>query len=257
MHIIRGLFCFFAVLMALGCAPAKKADASDFFKVDFTYLSDSFWYVSDGWANGTWQSCEWRRNAVATHSGMLILTLSDRGGAQRPIGCAEIHTRQAPGYGLYEARLRAAAGSGLNTAFFTYTGPVNHQPWDEIDFEFLGKDTHAVQTGFYTDGKPHGGANVQLGYDASAEFHDYAIDWQPAKISWYVDGKLVHESPPGAPIPSHPGALFFSLWSGGAEENGWLGVFHYTVPVTANVEWAAFTPSGLKCRFPESMSCKH
>jgi len=249
---------FFILLISLILvAPVTQAADADPFMVNFDILSKSFWYISDGWANGDWQGCEWRASALETHQGNLFLTLSDHGGKQRPIGCAEVRTNHKPGYGLYEARLRAASGSGLNTAFFTYIGPANGVPhWDEIDFEFLGKDTHAVQVGTYVDGKAANGATVKLPFDASKEFHNYAIDWQADKISWYVDGKLVNETKAGTPIPSHPGALFLSLWSGGHQEDAWLGAFTYTSPVTAEVSWAAFTPPGMKCQFPESMSCK-
>jgi endo-1,3-1,4-beta-glycanase ExoK len=255
MPLLISILAVIFLVMARIMGPAV-ADTTAYMKT-FTSIDKSFWYISNGWANGDYQSCEWREGAIAVSGGFLHMTLSDHGGIQRPIGCAEIRTNQRPGYGLYEARMRAAAGSGLNTAFFTYVGPPQGVPqWDEIDFEFLGKDTHSVQTNFYTDGKSQGGVVVPLGYDASAEFHNYAIDWRPTKIRWYVDGKLVHESPDGAPIPSHPGSLFFSLWSGAQQEDAWLGAFHYTQPATADVEWTAFTPIGNKCLFAQSMSCK-
>ncbi len=42
--------------------------------------------------------------------------------------------------------MKAATGSGLNSAFFTYIGPTDKKPHDEIDFEVLGKNTGKVQT---------------------------------------------------------------------------------------------------------------
>lgn len=245
------LFCL-VCCVTLGCAATETAQSAGFFKSNFHMIDTNFWYVSNGWANGDWQSCEWQYSAVGAHNGNVILVLSDHGGTKRPIGCGEIRTKEASGYGLYEARMRSAAGSGLNTAFFTYS----KQPWDEIDFEFLGKDPHSVQTNFYTNGKSQGGTTVQLGFDASKEFHNYAIDWQPTKITWYVDGKQVFQSPAGVVVPSHPGSLFFSLWSGGAQENAWMGEFNYTQPVDAEVAWAAYTPPDSKCLFEQSLSCK-
>lgn len=41
---------------------------------------------------------------------------------------------------------------GVDTGFFMYTGPSDNDPWDEIDFEFLGYDTTKVQLNYYTDG---------------------------------------------------------------------------------------------------------
>lgn len=201
------------------------------------------WYISDGWANGPIQSCEWKRSAVTIDDGKILLTLSDRGGKVRPIGCGEMRYTHVTGYGTYEARIKSAAGSGLNTAFFTYTGPGVKQPvHDEIDFEFLGKDPHTVQLNYYVNAKPQDGTVIQLGFDASKEFHDYKFVWEPAKITWYVDGKKVHETKDGVPLPSHPGRAFISLWSGAPSVNGWLGAFNYNAPVSAGFEWVKFTP---------------
>jgi endo-1,3-1,4-beta-glycanase ExoK len=256
MRVLNLSFCILAVFAMIGCA-SSNADAPAAFKYDFDHHDGRLWYISDGWANGDWQACEWRATALSINSDKkLQITLSDKGGKQRPIGCGEIRTKQVYGYGLYETRMRAAEGAGLNSAFFTYIGPANHQPWDEIDFEFLGKNPHAVETNFYTNGKSMGGTVVNLDYDATKEFHNYAIKWEPTKITWYVDGKLVHESPAGVAIPSHPSSLFFSLWAGGAQENNWMGEFKYTTPKTAEIEWAAYTPLNERCKFPQSMTCK-
>eukprot|EP01035_Chromulina_nebulosa_P047638 gene47638-64597_t len=51
--------------------------------------------------------------------------------------CGEVQTNQRFGYGAFEVRMKAVAGSGLNTGFFSYIGPVHKQPHDEIDFEVL------------------------------------------------------------------------------------------------------------------------
>jgi endo-1,3-1,4-beta-glycanase ExoK len=215
------------------------------------------WYLSNGWANGDYQSCEWRANSITVLDNHLQMQLSDDGGKARPIGCSEMHTNARLGFGLYEARMRTAAGSGLNTAFFTYIGPPTGVPeWDEIDFEFLGKDTHSVQINYYTNGQGHHEVVVPLGFDASAGFHNYGFEWTPDKIRWYVDGRQVHETPEGAKIPRNPASLYLSLWSGSSVFDAWLGPFHYTSPVNADVEWVGYTPSGKTCQFPQSLNCK-
>ena len=213
------------------------------FEDKFSSLNTSRWYVSNGWTNGPHQSCEWRAENVATEDNKLLLTLSDNGGKVRPIGCAEIHTTDRLGYGLYQARLRTAAGSGLNTAFFTYIGPPHGVPeWDEIDFEFLGKDPSKVEVNHYAQGKLIKGKVVDLGFDSSREFHDYAFDWTKDTIIWLVDGKEVYKTPPGVSIPRNPGYLFLSLWSGSAVEDAWMGPFSYSKPVTAEIASARFVP---------------
>jgi endo-1,3-1,4-beta-glycanase ExoK len=250
------LFLICSVFASYGAASTKAEDGTGFVET-FQYLNRDRWYVSDGWANGDYQSCEWRSNAVATTRNDLRLTLSDRGGKVRPLGCPEIRTKARLGYGLYEARIRSAAGSGLVTAFFTYVGPpTGSAEHDEIDFEFLGKDPHTVNVTQFTNGKPYDGKVIQLDFDASQTFHNYGFEWTPDKIRWYVDGKVVSETPVGDKIPRNPGNLHFMLWSGSQVQDAWMGQFSYTIPVTADVEWVAYTPTDAPCTFSKSIKCK-
>ncbi|HUY67846.1 MAG TPA: family 16 glycosylhydrolase [Alphaproteobacteria bacterium] len=252
----------FYPILALGfflaaCASHASADDAKGFRDSFRWIDPARWYISSGWANGSFQSCEWWKGAVAAGDGGMSLRLGTPGGTLRPVSCPEIHTKTHLGYGLFEARMRTAAGSGLNTAFFTYIGPPTGSPeWNEIDFEFLGKDPHTVQLNYYVKGKPQLGKIIRLGFDASKQFHDYAFDWTPKEIRWYVDGKQVYATPAGVRLPYIPAPLYFSLWSGAKSENAWMGPFHYSQPVTATVAWAAYTPIDAPCRFPQSLKCK-
>jgi endo-1,3-1,4-beta-glycanase ExoK len=256
---VQWLRSFVAAVLMFSCflGVAAYGQENEAFRADFSGPDPSRWQVSSGWTNGTHQGCEWRVEEVDYSGGNVQLGLSNKGGTQRPYGCSEIHTGKRYGYGLYETRLKTASGSGLNTGFFTYVGPPNGvAEWDEIDFEFLGKDPTTVNLNHFTNGKAEDGKVIQLGFDASKDFHNYAIDWTPTKISWYVDYKLVLETPGNAHIPRNPGSLFLTLWSGSDEENAWMGPFKYTAPVKAEASWAAFTPPGGACQFPESLRCK-
>ena len=57
-------------------------------------------------------------------------------------------------------------------------------------------------------------ALIDLGFDASEDFHEYAIEWTSTAIRWTVDGRLVYErldwDP--TPIPHLPMQLQFNLW---------------------------------------------
>ncbi len=206
-------------------------------------IDRSIWYLSHGWSNGDHQACEWRADAISGHNGNLQLRLSDRGGRVRPIGCGEIQSKQVFGYGRFEARMRTAAGSGLNTAFFTFIGPpMGVKEHDEIDFEFLGKDPRTVELAYWANAKKMHRHVHQLGYDASQEFHDYAFEWTRESIKWYIDGQLIHSTAAGAQMPRNPGKIMFSLWSGSKIEDAWMGPFRYNAPVTAEVSWVKFTP---------------
>ncbi len=232
---------FLFVIMATQGVSAKAAPLSFF----STYPGFDLerWHLSDGWTNGDHQSCEWKAEDLSAVNGNLQLRLSDSSGKLRPYGCAEIKSNARTRYGRYEARMRTAAGSGLNTAFFTYIGPPMGVPsHDEIDFEFLGKNTHAVEITCWKDGEKCDSVVISLEYDASTEFHDYAFEWTPTAIRWYIDNHLVHETPAGLPMPENASHIFLSLWSGSAIEDSWMGHFVYQKPVTAEVVWVKYTP---------------
>jgi endo-1,3-1,4-beta-glycanase ExoK len=234
-----------ALIILLGAIDTGLALAQDSsFFLPYPKIDSKKWYISNGWTNGDHQSCEWRADALSAVNGNLQLKLSDKGGKVRPIGCAEIHTNARTGFGRYEARMRSAAGSGLNTAFFTYIGSPEAAEHDEIDFEFIGKAPDTVDLTVWTNGKSSTGAakRIPLGFDASKDFHDYAFEWRPDSVRWFADGKLIYQTPQGVPIPRNSGHTFFSLWSGSKTEDEWMGHFSYTKPVTAEVAWSKYSP---------------
>ncbi|MBY0406859.1 MAG: family 16 glycosylhydrolase [Rickettsiales bacterium] len=222
------------------CAPAHAEDLPFF--LPYPKIDTNRWYIAHGWANGWVQSCEWRKENLKGEDKNLRITLSDNGGKVHPIGCGEMQSKQRYHYGMYSARIRAAKGSGLNTAFFTYIGPAQGvKAHDEIDFEFLGKDTTMVQLNYYVGGKPQDPQLIKLGFDASEDFHDYHFVWEPTRITWFVDKKKVYETKPGAKLPTLPSKIFVTLWSGSEKVNDWLGPFEYKQDATADFAWVKFT----------------
>ncbi len=188
-----------------------------------------------------------------------------KGPAEKPprrYSCAEIQTRQVYGYGTYEVRMRPAIGAGTVSAFFTYIGPpiAKGKPHDEIDIEFLGKDTGEVQFNFFQDGKSAGGKLHQFGYNSASRMTDLAFVWAPDSIRWYVNGDFVFElrDTPEKPLPSEPSKIYLSLWSGqGRDMVAWLGAFDEGVlPIEASYEHVAFTRPGDPCQFPSSIVCE-
>lgn len=129
-------------------------------------------------------------------------------------------------YGRYEVAMQVPAVSGVLTAFFLY----RFDPWQEIDMEFLGKDTTKTLINvFYNPGEPGDLYNygyrgtpvlVDLGFDAAAAVHTYAIEWDPGEIRWFADGELIHARPNGTPtpIPHLPMRFHINTWPICSEE---------------------------------------
>lgn len=63
-------------------------------------------------------------------------------------------------------------------------------------------------------------SRIDLGFDATQNFHRYAIDWRPGLITWSVDGKIVYERVgwDPTPIPHLPMILHGNLWAPRSED---------------------------------------
>lgn len=236
-------------------AQAQQATGKSFVE-KFQRLDKGRWYISDGWSNGDHQNCTWSAKQVSVSDGTLRLGFDKQKYKDRDYSCGEVQTNARFGYGTFEVRMKAAAGSGLNTGFFTYIGPVHKQPHDEIDFEILGKDPSKVQVNQYVNAKSVGSAkmaNVPGGADKG--FHDYAFVWEKDRIAWYVDGKLVDEATDPAKLPSHASKIYLSIW-GTDTLKSWMGAFaEPDGPVAAEIKRVAYTAPGDACQFPESLVC--
>ena len=143
---------------------------------------------------------------------MLTLTIDKDKGNKGMYSGAEYRTNEFYGYGYYETSMQAIKNDGVVSSFFTYTGPSDNNPWDEIDIEVLGKDTTKVQFNYYKDGKGGHEFMYDLGFDASEGFHTYGFDWQPDHITWYVDGKEAYTM--RGDMPSTPGKIMMNTWPG-------------------------------------------
>jgi GR25 family glycosyltransferase involved in LPS biosynthesis len=156
----------------------------------------------------------------------VLLTLRREASKVRDLTGAAIASRRSFTYGTVSAELRVPTGSGLVTGLFLH----RNSPRQEIDIEFLGRDTTCMLVNvFYNPGATgtrleHGYRGtpvvVDLGFDASDGFHHYEIDWQADRIRWQVDGVTVHErflwDP--TPIPNQPMEFNVNLWSSESAE---------------------------------------
>ena len=258
---MRHLSVLLAALAALGQPlsaepPKAHPDAASFFE-DFTGgLDKDRWYVSDGWTNGDWQDCHWSAGAVEVRDGRLTLfhIPAPEGGA-RPARCGEVQTRARLHHGTFEARIRTPRAPGLNASVFTYIGPVHGAPHDEIDIEILTRDPGAMTMNTYVAGKPQNGGGTPAAPPFDAEFHTVAFRWEPEGITWFLDGRKVHRTAAGSPLPEHPQKLYLSFWST-TTLTDWLGKQGPRQgPLGYDIDWVAYTPLGKACLFQGSVTC--
>ncbi|MBQ7757182.1 MAG: glycoside hydrolase family 16 protein [Oscillospiraceae bacterium] len=218
-------------------AETEKPEEELFFETLFKKGPSPDWHMAAGWSNGEPFDCIWSENCVKFEDGVLKLKIDKIVEGQYRGG--EYRTNDMYGYGLYEVEMKAIKNVGVVSSFFTYTGPSDNNPWDEIDIEFLGKDTTKVQFNYYTDGVGGHEYMHDLGFDASEDFHKYAFKWEKDKITWYVDGQEVYSATEN--LPSTPGKIMMNAWNG-VGVDGWLGRFDGTTPLTAEYKSVKFTP---------------
>ena len=218
-----------------------------YFEANFSNFNSNL-FESANWPNGNPFNCVWRPSQVTFANGSMILNLTrDDTGSGYPYKSGEYRTKSFFGYGYYEVRMKATKNVGVVSSFFTYTGPSDNNPWDEIDIEFLGKDTTMVQFNWYKNGVGGNEYYHRLGFDASQDFHTYGFEWRPNYISYYVDGVKVYTGYRN--IPSTPGKIMMNLWPGtGVDE--WLGRYDGRVPLTAEYKYIKYYPDG----FPTATS---
>lgn len=199
--------------------------------------TSSYFFPSGPWTNGGVFDCGWTSSNIKFTDAMEITITNDPSGTYNYLS-GEYRTREKYGYGYYECSMMPIKANGVDTGFFMYTGPSDGDPWDEIDFEFLGYDTTKVQLNYYTDGVGGHEYMLDLGFDASEGYHTYGFDWQPDRITWYVDGVARYSATEN--LPTNPGRIMVNAWPGiGVDE--WLKPFKGNVPLTAKYQWITWS----------------
>ncbi|KAJ1990768.1 transglycosylase [Coemansia umbellata] len=149
-------------------------------------------------------------------------------------------------YGRIEGRIRMAPGSGVVTSLLL-AGPA---PSDELDWEWVGKDTWTAQSMYFVKGQRvdpnaqyfHTPGNTAQ--EMSAGFHNYAIEITKNSINWYIDNWLTRTLPKldNVPFPSDASRARMGIWDG-TQTSGWAGAVDWSQgPFTAEMQWFNFTP---------------
>jgi endo-1,3-1,4-beta-glycanase ExoK len=241
---------------------AARISGAPSFLEGFEHLDRKWWEIANGWSNNDEQGCVWSASNVKVVGKKVSLVLNNRRGNGKDFSCAELQTRERYGHGTYEARMRPAAGAGIVSAFFSYAGPPHgtdqsQERW--ISFDFVGQDLKNLHLGFYSAGGRAHRHKVSLAFDPSEAMNDYAFQWTPQVLRWFVNGQLVHsvDIGPAERKSKLPAKVFVSLRNGiGDQQVAWLGQFEYDGrPLLTTYEYIAFTELGAPCRFPTSVVC--
>ncbi len=138
-------------------------------------------------------------------------------------------------YGYFEIRAQLPRGRGFWPAFWLLPSDGGWPP--EIDvMEMLGltPEKYYVSLHARPEGQPLDQITAVAAPDLSAGFHVFGVSWRADRIRFYLDDKLVHESP--TPADMHrPMYMLANLAVGGAQS--WPGQVDPTTSGVFRIAW--------------------
>jgi licheninase len=184
-------------LAAIVVSVAGAARTADF-RDDFASFDSRQWVsISRPFGHGAVDPAN-----VAVANGTLGIRLPAGG-----LDGGEMRTTSLYRYGSYRARMKMANAPSSVTAFFLYKRPDYAQ---EIDIEIFNDATRRVMLSTYSGGRQTNTVTTLLAFDATAEFHEYAIEYDPRLVRFLVDGVELQRWSSG--VTNSAMYLFVNAW---------------------------------------------
>jgi endo-1,3-1,4-beta-glycanase ExoK len=256
-------FCLLAAV-ALGCASAPPdhedagaPPAGDLptgpgkfnlaWQDDFDAFDSSRWSLMTHSWNGNLAQFSVDNTRFQDGIASILLTRAENDTA-KPFRGVEMRSRSTLTYGKVETRARYAKGSGVISAVVLIYTPWPADDWNELDMEYLpGRNLMQFNTMVY-DGPPvtkpvttsvtptQTPKLVDLGFDPTAEFHVYTMEWTPFVVRFLVDDEVKHEWNASIALMKLPQNLLLTIWASSAAS--WAGaVGDDTAPTQADFDW--------------------
>lgn len=175
---------------------------------DGVFLNRADWNVElheKGWVNSEWQEYVDSDKNIQVKDGKLLIkpveTVNADGTRSYTSGRINTQGKHDFKYGYFECRAKVPTGKGYLPAFWMMPTDENlYGQWPkcgEIDImEVMGQETNKAY-GTIHYGEPHdqsqGTCTVDAKNNFADQYHTYACDWEPGKITWYIDGVKFHE----------------------------------------------------------------
>lgn len=186
-----------------------------------------------------------RKLNLTLSTGLVLLAAGAQG---QECASAQVVTHEAYQYGRFETRMQSAQGGGIISAFFLYNLDLGCN-WpaenNEIDIEMTGNLSDSVQFTTHYPG-PWGATQiVPVGFNPHAAMHDYAFEWEPGIVRWFVDGQLAYvQDEPFVDGLIYPMRILMNHWA--VDNPAWAGVWDPSAMPTQSrydyVRYYAYTP---------------
>lgn len=235
-------------------APPREEDFKLLFRDDFDALDLTRWQLmTHSWGSNL---ALFSTSAAAVADGLLTISLTpapagtvDSSNAPKSFLGAEVRSLDALTYGRVRAKAKLAAGSAVVSSLVTIYTPWPADNWNELDIEHLGAKPTDVQlnTMVYTGPPttPPVTTSVTptqeplikaLGFDPSADFHVYTIEWTPTSARFSVDDTLLREWTTHIDLMTLPQNVLMTIWA--SNSVSWAGaVTEDTGKASAVYDW--------------------
>lgn len=195
---------------------------------------------SNGWGNRERQYyTNTTKNAALDGAGNLVITAYKEtpgkryrcwyGECQYTSARLKTQGKFEQAYGRFESRLKVPFGQGIWPAFWMLGNNIQSAGWPacgEIDImEHIGREARNVYGTLHGPGYS-GAGGIGAPYTLTSgrftdDFHVFAVEWEPNRIRWYVDGRLYQTRTP-ADLPAgsawvfdHPFFMLLNVAVGG------------------------------------------
>ena len=156
------------------------------------------WTPNDPWGRERNRELQaYVKDAFVITNGILRVQAEKReafyAGKQRSqtSGMMTTYVKFSQQYGRFEIRCRVPKGKGMWPAFWLLPDPLGWPP--EIDvLEVLGHEPDKIHLThhFRDEQRKHASSGGSWkGPDFSAGIHEFAVEWSPEQIVWFVDGQ--------------------------------------------------------------------
>jgi beta-glucanase (GH16 family) len=189
-----------------------------------------------GWGNNELETYTARATNAAQRGGNLEITAQKEtytgtDGIARDYTSARLQTKGLfeQKYGRFEARVKMPKGQGIWPAFWMLGNDIDTVGWPtcgEVDImETVGKEissnTGSLHGPGYSGGNPLNAKYTLPSGTFDADFHVFAVEWEPTTIRFYVDNTL-YETRTTADVPAgsrwvfdHPFFMLLNVAVGG------------------------------------------
>jgi beta-glucanase (GH16 family) len=170
-----------------------------------------------------------RPEAISQSEGLLKITARDdvSGGMAENVGQL---------YGRWEFRVRTEKGRGFGSAILLWPDSEQWPQDGELDImEVPGENRDLAH--FVAHWADESGSDTVNGKAVPGDFsqwHTFALEWLPDRITWYVDGVKKYENTDKTVIPTKPMHLTIQLDQGPKKD--WIMAPDDTTPEEVNLE---------------------